>query len=210
MLACSEVFLGHTQGMHWSNVLLSQRVLPAASDCGLWILLLCRENKFAQQQQVASKLQRLTGPEEPYIWWIICSLILQARAAVQGNHATSSTAAFDAHHSSFCDGSVCDLAMCAVLQTRLDVSDISTSTSQAGACPAGFQNVCCGKQQPGSDHLHLCTGAASPMSPVQLLKLADGMIVKQKQRFEAAWTYEETILYVGVLQVSLFKFTELL
>lgn len=41
------------------------------------------------------------------------------------------------------------------------------------------------------------------MSPSQLLKLADGMIVKQKQRFQAAWTYEETMLYVGVLQVSL-------
>ena len=46
---------------------------------------LCREGKFAQQQQVATKLQRLSGPEEPYIWWTICSLILQARAAVQGN-----------------------------------------------------------------------------------------------------------------------------
>ncbi|KAK9835553.1 hypothetical protein WJX74_002846 [Apatococcus lobatus] len=87
-----------------------------------------RENKFAQQQQVASKLQRLSGPEEPYIWWIVCSLILQARAAVQG--------------------------------------------------------------------------AASPMSPAQLLKLADGMIVKQKQRSDASWTYEETMLYVGVLQAQ--------
>ena len=41
------------------------------------------------------------------------------------------------------------------------------------------------------------------MSPAQLLKLADGMIVKQKQRFQAAWTHEEAMLYVGVLQVSL-------
>ena len=40
------------------------------------------------------------------------------------------------------------------------------------------------------------------MSPAQLLKLADGMIAKQKQRSDASWTYEETMLYVGVLQVS--------
>ncbi|KAK9867593.1 hypothetical protein WJX84_000627 [Apatococcus fuscideae] len=87
-----------------------------------------RESKFAEQQQVASKLQRLSGPEEPYIWWIICSLILQARAAVQG-----------------------------------------TQTS---------------------------------LSPQQLLKLAEGMISKQKQRLKTPWTYEETMLFIGVLQAQ--------
>ncbi len=46
--------------------------------------MLGREGSFAKQQQVATKLQRLSGPEEPYVWWIICSLVLQARAAVQG------------------------------------------------------------------------------------------------------------------------------
>ena len=49
-----------------------------------------REGKFAQQQQVATKLQRLSAPEEPYIWWIICSLILQARSAVRGSVALGS------------------------------------------------------------------------------------------------------------------------
>ncbi len=46
-------------------------------------------------------------------------------------------------------------------------------------------------------------GASVAMSPLQLLKLAEGMILKQKKRTDVPWTYEETMLFIGVLQVSL-------
>ena len=41
----------------------------------------CREFNFVKQQQVALKLHKLTGHDQ-YMWWIILSITLQARDAM--------------------------------------------------------------------------------------------------------------------------------
>ena len=52
--------------------------------------VVCRDGDFVKQQQVALRLQKLDSPKAHlYAWWVIISLVLQARAAKAGHHPDS-------------------------------------------------------------------------------------------------------------------------